>query len=390
MLFLLTLFIYSFFGYASEYRNIELSPAPQEFSQSMRNLFTKHGFTTFSGLEEFSSIGINQIFFKDQNRSFITVKYDVQGDFKLNEPMILVNGTLLHIKIQSKTVAFFFKDISPSDFSAISEELKRLDLVSLTSKVFHSFVIITQAKAHEDCGVNHPANVLNTTAIGSMAAVGAGAIATGLFSCLQGAKEGATASLDIMSGLRGAKKSLTEFWKSPTKKLNEYYGAVSDTVVGMGNLIYTIGQAMINPSEGIPKLTAKLGEAGRILGTLLQSAALFPPSVAIGVVCSIITGMGIDTLLAAMTGVGSVLLLQKLRKMASVAKMMENLGKLIKKMKLTSLEQLGLSTETLSKLFNKMAAGTLDSRKFDIFTDSLASDSKFARTLATRGLQCSL
>lgn len=381
------LLLFSIISFAEEYENLQLVPIPPEYSSAIQDVLAKNNFDHQSSMSELSSIGINQVYFSSGMQGFVTVKFDVKGKFPLNLIQDLEDGKLIHIEVNNKIIAFFFHNISEFQVAKLTADLKELKLQK--TSFFKSLAILPSAHAVEDCG--ELPNVINQDAVKAMKKTSAGGITSLLFSCLNGGQNAVRGRFDYSSTYADVKNAAVEFWETPSKKIGDYYHAVSGAVSGFINFGYLLGEALIHPETGLPKIQQKLGAAGEMFVSVLSMVSLFPLELGVNITCSLVSGIGVDAFIGALTGgAASVKLLLTLKRLSATFDVLGKIKKLMDRLKMSKLEELGLSVESLKKLFQKMLNGTLDSKKFEVFSKSLESDSSLARTFATQGLQCSL
>ena len=390
-LLVILLFIFSSFVFASdsefEYKSLELVSAPLEAREAFTSYFRTHGLLGFKNAEEFTEVGLNQIFFSSDLHSFVSVKFGVEGNFPLNKVMEVGGGRLVHYKYDDVIVAFHFLNVSQVKLNGILSHLPQLILKKKTS-LLEKLNPISSAHADADCAAVSLA-VMGTTAVSVLTSVTMSTIISGLTSCLSGAEE----EVKSASGFNFASAVSSEasrLWKNPGKRVGEYWGAAKETVTGLGSLIYNIGYAILHPTEAAQKLGAVLGEAGEMLSSVIGVLAQVP-NAAVSMICSLITGIGVRAFVAAISGgAAAILLATKLRRIVQGISTISSLMSKMKSLGISQLERLGLSPESLARLFAKMSAGTFEERRLRVFVDTLDADSPYVKGLAKRGLQCAL
>ncbi|MGE3609445.1 MAG: hypothetical protein AB7I27_07645 [Bacteriovoracaceae bacterium] len=386
LIFLLIL-CFSRFGYSSsEYANVQLIKASETFNLQVNNIFTSLGFYSIRGFSNIEVIGINQIFFDSNGPGYVTVKYDVQGDFELNTFLEVPTGKVFHLMVGDKVIALYFHKIPSSKSEKVIKDIQNHHFKKYSKAILDSFIVIAPAHANNDCALG--AEVLNQEPTKTISDVSSFSVASGLMSCLKGIGSHFTESYDQAVDF---KKSIGNFVENPSKKIQDYYQNVTGAINGFGHMIYSFAEAIVNPAEGLAKLRTLFGEAGTYLTDIFSVITSFPPEAAIKMACSFITGIGVNTLLTALTaGAGAALLVLKLKSIQSTLKHLKKLAEIMKSINLTDLSKLGLSSETLDKLFSKISLGKFDANKLKVFIDSLTFDSELAKKFAKRGLECSL
>lgn len=370
-----------------EYASIGFESAPSTTQKVLDDFFRTNNFLSFKQNDEFQDFGLNQIYFTHDFNSFVSMKYDVKGNFPLGQILQVEGGELVHLKYDNVIIAYYFINVPTSSVRHLIPALKELSLVPKSS-LLERLLPIEAAHAEENCDL--PISTLSKSSTTStMASVAASTVISALSSCLSGASEEAKSA----SGFNFAKSVSAEagrLWNNPGKRLNEYWGSAKNVALRLGGLVYAIGDAIIHPQDAIKKLGSVLGETGRMLGAIIGVMAQIP-SAAVSMVCSLVTGIGIRSLLAAISGGAAAVLLAT--KLGRIIEFLGTIRDLVDKMKvlgLTKLEHLGLSTDSFAKIFSKLSAGTLEGKKLAVFVDVLDEPSELAKTMARRGLQCAL
>lgn len=348
---------------------------PIEISTEVEAILEKEGFKLLRGLSDLPAIGVNQVY--RHSSGFLTIKFDVTGDFKPEELYSLNSGKLIHTKINEKFVGIYGERISDRFMLKLADTLGQIKPKTTTFNMLEILNPISTARAEENCGVT--GSVFLDDGIQALKKISVATITDSLFECM-----------DTMKGSIVDRFSV-DLSKSPLATIREYYDGVSTAVSGFFDFTKGLSEALLNPSVGFQKLETMLGDAGPLFTSMLSSVALLPPSVAVHFACSLVSRIGINAILSAVSGgLGAANLLVTLKNMASSFDVLGRFKKLMDKLQIKRFEDLGFSTEGLKKLITKMANGTLDKKKLKTVEDALESESSLARSFAVQGLQCSL
>ena len=156
-----------------------------------------------------------------------------------------------------------------------------------------------------------------------------------------------------------------KFINKPSEKMNDYWNFVSKNLHTVYNFMEALGQAFIDPSEGIVTLKTKFGETGAFFGQIYQNASNLSFQSRLDLICNIIGSLGFDFILTTVT-IG-----------AGAGKLSLTLGKVLDKIvKISKLLGKGLSLPF--KILNELEDHVFDaiesiikSGNKDIFNDKL-------------------
>jgi hypothetical protein len=365
-----------------EYDSIELTPAPEKVQEQIRAFFEAKNLHSMKDVKQIDAMGINQIFFDDA-QGYVTVKYDVESELPVGRIMDISRGKLLHLQLDEKVTAFYFRDLPDS----LVQDLASWKFSAVFKSILNHVHPLPSAKA--GCEVLLSALAASST-FDALGAIGESAVGTGLMACLKGSEAGALSKFDL-SPIEALGNEAKAFWANPTKRISDYYNAVDGTVRGFFSLVHYVGGALMNPAEGLQALKAKFGPVGEQLAMMISLVQGFPPTMAVNLACAMITSVGIDTIINAMVGGAATgLMVLKIKKMMTGAESLQRLFSIMKRLKLKSIEQIGLTSEHMSKIFQGIILGKVNPRSLNVFASSLEDGSGLARSMALRGLTCPL
>lgn len=333
-------------------------------------------------LQQIDSMGINQIFF-DEAQGYVTVKYDVESELPVGRIMDIARGKLLHLRLDEKVTAFYFRDLPDS----LVQELANWKATAVFRSILLQIHPLPQATAGCEALI---AALASSSAFDTLGSIGEAAVGAGLMACLKGSSAATLSKFDL-SPIEALGNEAKAFWANPTKKISDYYSAIDGTVRGFFNLVHYVGGALLNPVEGLASLKTKFGAIGEQLGAVIGLVQGLPPTMAVNITCALLTSIGIDTIINAMAGGAATgLLVLKIRKMLNGSEALQRLFSTMQRLKLKSIEQIGLTTEHMSKIFQGMILGKVNPKSVHVFTSSLEDGNGLAKSMALRGLTCPL
>jgi hypothetical protein len=170
---------------------------------------------------------------------------------------------------------------------------------------------------------------------------------------------------NVKSTWQTMSSEFNKFINKPSERMNDYWNFVSKNLQTVYNFMEALGQAFIDPSEGIVILKTKFGETGELFGQIYQNVSNLSFQSKLDLICNIIGNLGFDFILTTVT-IG-----------AGTGKLSLTLGKVLDKIvKISKLLGKGLSlpfkilNELEDHLFNGIES-IIKSGNKDIFNDKL-------------------
>lgn len=375
------------------YEDARLKKAPQDFSLAWdKHFLSKNYYPLEKDGEGLPSIGLNQLFLSSDNESFISIKWDITGDFPANRWLDVEEGHLIHLSRDQKLIAFYFFGISLTEAKLLLNGIEKV----LPKKITSFFDMILPSAHASACAPTLESNNLERSeAAKTTSALGAATVSSMLGKCFKGMKDG---SSETVSGwgdsIRGATNwvggELRGWWNNPRKKASQYYNGVKRAVVGVKNFITMVGEALINPARGIRLLREKLGDAGQWFGEIFASLSALPLEQKVEMTCSLVAGLGTDLILGVLTGTAVAGTILTLTKVASALKKLGRVFNIAKRLGSNGLAKLGFDANTRAKLFKGLKSGKIKDKDIAILDDAAVMNSPIARKMAVRGVTCAI
>lgn len=396
--FLLFITLFPLFAFAADgdfiYSDARLKVAPPEMTITWdKHFLSKQYYPLEKSGQGLPSIGLNQLFLSRNNDSFISIKWDIEGNTPINRWLDIEGGHLIHLNYNEKVIGFYFFGVSELDAKSLLNGLAQKFPKKTTS---YFDIAISPAHAGSACAPTLESNnIERSEAARTMNSAGAATVSSMLSNCFKGMKDGASETVtgwgdSIRSATNWVGGELKGWWNNPRKKASQYYDGVKKAVVGVKNFIVMIGEVLINPAKGTQMLKKSLGEAGEWFGEIFASLSALPLEQKVEMTCSLVAGLGTDFILGALSGAaiaGTVLTLVR------VAKSLKKLAKvfnMVKKMGSDGFSRLGLDANTRAKLFRGIKSGKLDDKKLALLDDVEVVTSPVAREMALKGVTCAL
>lgn len=389
-LFLALLILFSFSAVqAQQYESIQFESCPGHECRYLLETFKKFGYEAINGEAGLPNIGINYLLFDENNKAYLTLKAGVKGDFELERTYDIDQGSVVHFKMSEKIFALYINGVSRNDRDDLFQKVLKSAKSFRVSSILEKLNPITSAYSSA-CDEN--LSPLSAEATSAFEGISVATITHGLMNCLKSVASGAGDSVTsipkaLENGWNAVSSEAKTFWNNPNGRLKDYYQAVDGAVVKLTSGLQLIGECLINPSKGLALLKEQLGEVGEYLGQIIMAARSMPLEAGLDFICSTLGGLGVDAVIAALTGVGVVKFALTFKRAASVAM---TLGRLMKNIGKHGAEKLGLDKVTQVKLFKAVRSEKLDERKVEVLAEAVELESDLARKFALRGLQCSL
>lgn len=385
------IFLFSLSVYGQKYESYQLVPMPIEFQKAIQNYAYETGSRSFA---KSRLLGLNHILFSGSNLvKYVGIKYDVQGEFQ--STVVTESGIFEHIQDhEKKTWALFFHGYESREREKIKNDLSAIATKGKKTawRNFLNFSFISSAQASGCDTTAQFANTYNST----ITPITQKLVIDGLMGCLSGIGEGAWDSTGgmVTSVMEGAWSCLEylgneacEFVTNPSQKLTQYGNAISKGVTMYTNFVTTIAQMLVDPNFALTKLNAFGSGVGAFIGKMYQSMKGLPTAVMIKALCSFVTGIGVDALIAVFTGgaASPKLALTLVRFEKTIAKLTKAF-RLISKL---GLEKLKIAESKLKILTSKIFDGSLEMAKLDRF-EALSKHGDFFTKYGLKGLTCEL
>lgn len=375
------------------YEDARLRKAPQDFSLAWdKHFLNKNYYPLEKEGEGLPSIGLNQLFLSSNNESFISVKWDISGNFPVNRWLDVEDGHLIHLTRDQKNIAFYFSGVSLAEAKRLLNGIEKV----LPQKVTSFFdMILPSAHANACAPALDSSNVERSEAARTTSAVGAATISSMLGKCFKGMKDGSSETVTGWGeSVRGAVNwvggELRGWWNNPRKKASQYYNGVKRAVVGVQNFITMVGEVLMNPARGIRQLREKLGEAGQWFGEIFASLSALPLEQKVEMTCALVAGLGTDLILGVLTGTAVAGTILTLTKVASALKKLGKVFRIAKRLGSNGLAKLGFDANTRAKLFRGLKSGKIKDRDLAILDDAAVMNSPVARKMAVKGVTCAI
>jgi hypothetical protein len=323
--------------------------------------------------------GVNQVYVNNDFSQIVTFKHDVKGNIELNKWEELSSGRVYHYQNDGKINAVFVKGMSEKNAKEIVEKIKS---VNVTKANFH-FSLIESAVA-SDC------KTLNTAfAFPQIEKISESIMFQSILSCSTGAQTGAYESTigtveqvgDLAwSGLKALGHEAKELYTNPNQKLDQYYnGVVKGAFVLKDIMVFAVNMA-INPNQAAIKLKQVYGKSADKIIDIFNNLKNLPTPMMVEMSCSIISGIGVDALIAYLTfGAGSAklaLTFERItRQTATLGKVFDALGKV----SVVGKKGVQLSKEHMQKFIRKVSKNEVPEGDLDAikgFMGETAADNK--------------
>lgn len=385
---LLLLLIFAVSGaWAQGYKSIELKSAPAPVLEKLDEFFAQQGFWTFKGRPEFAELGLNRLYFSEEFRSFVAMKYAVEGEVPLDELIPFDGGQAYHHKHGDKIVAYYFVRLDADQTQRLTRTLSKLELPPEVSLLRRWELIPTAHATCQLCGMPMP----DSENLRSFSQMGISTIMAGLSRCLSASGNEIANTGGIRDFFSGVSTEFQKIRERGWSRVSDYGTAIANTAVGFANFIGMIASAILDPVGSVEQLRRALGESGAILGALIRAVTHIPISSAIPAICALLTGIGVRTLISAFSGgAGLALLAAKLGRLGEHLLKLVAFFRKLKQLGLNTIEELGLTPAHLGRMFERMASGTFDHRRLEALTKVLGLGSPLAQRMGLTGFICSL
>jgi hypothetical protein len=270
----------------------------------------------FTGARGSELLRINLMFSDSFLSSKIIIKYNTQGNYKLDKQYKVAKGLLYHIHVDDKDLAVYFENLQ-------DDEIKKI-LTTLKSRESYVFNFSIFPKAHAECS-NSLSGVPTVDLDSNIAAEGEAGL---LSNCMTGLGSGVEEStVGVVSSIwNGITSEASRLWENPSKRLGDYWGFVSDGAAAVWDFLKVLGNMFINPVYAKNVLAKKFGEIGNFFVNAYNSVKDLPTNQQVELFCNILGSIGVDVLIAAVTvgaasgklGLTIARLLVKLKKIAGV------------------------------------------------------------------------
>lgn len=375
--------------YASYYESYELTPTDSDtllkLNEALKHLdviplSTEHD----GGIEVF---GANQIFVSPDFSKMISFKFDVKGQFALNEWDDLTSGSVYHFKSDGKINAVFIKGFSKNTVLKIIDKFK----TQTFSKSGFKFSLISSAQASE-CNTSIAENKYPF-----FENVSQSVIFQSVLGCATGAKNGAydatigsVARLGSMAwnGLKSIGESASSIFTTPGQNLDSYYNGLVKGVGTAKDIIMFAARMAVNPVAAKLAFRNAYGVAAEKIINIFESLKDLPAPVQVEITCSILTGVGIDVLIAYLTvGTGSAKLALTMARFTEQSKILNKIYQALAKIYQTGDDAIKLSKEKLQRLTRKMMENKIPEGDLK-FIDKLLGISKKDDKFGLETLHC--
>lgn len=344
---ILILFIFiSFNAIANTYQSYEIAPINSEILVKIEKVMNTFSLTPLDGTNanQLKIFGVNQIFVNHDYSQMVFYKYDVETNLPLETWVNLTDGRVIHFLANGKKHALFVKNFTDEKAMQVFSKIKELDLNSKTS----SFNFINTVNAN-DCVTSAPTPFIHLEKITSTV------VFDSLSACLRGTADGAYSSTIgvgemAWNGAKAVGNEVKDLFTNPNLKIDQYYSGVVKGVGTLKNIINYIAEMAVNPDKANQNFTNLYGEAGKKITEIFSGVKNLPAPVMLEFSCSLITGIGIDALIAYLTvGGGSAKLALTLTRIASESILLNKVATILKNGMLLSKEKLQLLVRKISQ-----------------------------------------
>lgn len=309
-----------------------------------------------------SLFGANQILVNSDFTSIVSFKYDVKGDFKLNQWEYLNNGQVYHYSDGNKVNALFFYGINEESANRVIEKVKNIEI---SSTIIRSFLI--EGAFASECDPSRQQKIEYPT----FEKITSSVIFKSLLSCASGAQTGAydsTLGLGEMAwtGLKSVGSEMRDVWTNPQQKFDQYYNGVVRGSLALKDIFTFATEMIVNPDLAKATLNQKYGESSKKIITLFEHIKNLPTPLMVEMTCSLITGIGIDVLVTYLTagagaeklGITFLRLNEKFETVGKIFKALDNVYDKSKGILILSKEKMEIFTRNL--LQNKIPEADLE------------------------------
>lgn len=314
--------------HASEYSSYEFVPMNQhsleQINQSLEELNLMP--LAANNMGNTSLFGANQIYINSDFSRIVSFKYDVKGNINLNQWEYLNDGIVYHYKENGKINALFFHGVSEEIANKTIEKIKNIKLIS---SIFNPFKIENLEAA--DCD-HYKQNKIEYPIFEK---ISSSIIFESLLSCGTGIKSGAydsTIGVAQMAwhGLESIGSEAQSLWTNPKQKMDQYYQGIVKGSLVVKDLFTFVSDMIINPEKASNVLKAKYGQTADKVIAIFNHIKNLPDSIKIEMSCAILTGVGIDALVAYLSvGAGTGKLALTIKRFSEK---FETIGKVFKAM----------------------------------------------------------
>lgn len=342
--------------YASYYDSYELIPIESEALLRLNEsvefldvlpLASEHG----GGIEIF---GMNQIYVNTDFSKVISFKFDVKGQFTLNKWEDLESGSVFHFKADGKINAVFIKGFTKA---AALKVINKLKTQTFSQSIF-KFSIMSSAQASE-C---HPPVLENKYR--ELENISQSVIFQSVLGCATGAKTGAyeatvgsVSKLGSMAwnGLKAIGESASSIFTAPGQNLDNYYSGLVKGIGTAKDIVMFAARMAVNPISAKLAFRKAYGLAADKIINIFENLRDLPAPIQVEITCSILTGVGIDVLIAYLTaGTGSAKLALTMARFSEQSKTLNKIYQALAKLYQAGDDAIKLSKEKLQRLTRKM------------------------------------
>lgn len=345
------------------YDSVLLKSMPYDLQFETQEIFKMNNMNrALIGVRGSEVLGFNMLFTDEYFVGRVALKYNVTGDFKLDELYEFSGNRVLHFKDKNGVIsALIFKNVEVSLMRRIASQLAAVKTSS------HTVNIIPKAYA-DVCSASLMENFnLDTT----IADNSASAMISKCFNSIGEGVEDST--IGMVKGIWiSISSEYSKFMDNPKQRLSDYYGYASKGLDAVWDFSKAVGKMLVDPVYGKQILNEKFGEIGAFFVNAYNSMAALPLEEKVDLICNLIGAIGVDVLITAVT-VG-----------AGGAKLAATITRMLNKL-LTISKIAGKGLKYPFKVLEKLADETI--RKLEKIVDS-GNQSILNRKL--KGVGCAL
>lgn len=332
-------------------------------------------------IKSLSPLGVNQIYVNTDFSKIIIFKYDVSGKINLNQWEEIESGKVYHYKSDGKINALFVRGVEEQDANKLVNLLRQIHIS------FLKFEMIFSSKAYaEECdNKSNPIASLNATK-----GITSSLIYQSILNCATGAKKGAYESTVgtvnqlsslAWSGLNSLGAEAKSLWTNPKQKMNQYYNGLVKGVLAFKDILTLASEITTNPNKAISTFKKQYGKSADKIIKIFNQIKNLPTPIMAEMACAMLTGIGIDVLIAYLTvGTGSAKLALTIDRLCNQLKVFDKIFNTLNALYKSGEKTLLLSKEKMQLLTRRISENKIPEGDIDFINNNLGQSSSVDKT----------
>jgi hypothetical protein len=355
------LFLMSFSVFAEplKYDTYKLVKSPKNLQFIVYKVMANNQMGSILHKDGIPAMQLNSFSFSPYLRQAVFYKYGVKGNFQKGTFYDLGSTQVTHLDYEGTSFALFFHNVDKTKRIKIIAEVKK----EMSKRKYVKWSLIPSAYAADDDVVACPAPLTGDTSVQNEE-VASASFGSHFMGCLSGVGSGVyDGTVGIFEMLwdgikwlgRTAYNETRMIMANPGERLDKYSDNAVKAYHGVVNFMEIMGMMQVNPGAGMALLNAKYPEVAPAINEFFTQIANLPPVIQTEMICSFVSGLGIDVIIAIVTaGGGSAKIAATIGRVTAKMAKLAKFFKMVGKFSVSTWKKLGISAEQRTAIFRKI------------------------------------